>query len=149
MLSTDGNLASTGSPANARAPGIDIDALVDDRVEKEGIFRVSKSIYVDPQIFELELEKIFARSWNYLCHESQLRNVGDYAALEIARKPVFAIRATDGSVRAYFDACSHRGARLTTRRYGRASTITCRYHGWCFDTAGRCLKVQYLSLIHI
>jgi len=143
MLSANRNITSGAAPSKAGASGIDINALVDDRVEKEGIFRVSKAIYVDPLIFELEIEKIFARSWNYLCHESQVRTVGGYAALEIARTPVFAIRANDGSVRAYFDACSHRGARLTTRRYGRASTITCRYHGWCFDTAGRCLKVQY------
>jgi len=126
-----------------RAGRHDISSLVDDRLDDEGIFRVSKSIYVDPEIFELEMERLFLRTWAYVCHESQLRKVGDYVALEIARQPVFATRAADGDIRMFFDACAHRGARLTTRRYGCAPTITCRYHGWCFDTQGRCVKVQY------
>jgi len=119
--------------------------LIDDR-PSERLFRVHKAIYVDPDIFELELERIFSRIWNYVCHESQLREVGDYIATEIARQPVFAVRSKDGSVRVFFDACAHRGARLTTRRSGKASTITCRYHGWCYDTAGKCTKIQYEKL---
>ena len=59
---------------------------------------------------------------------------------------MFATRSKDGDVKVFFDACAHRGARLTTRRSGKASTITCRYHGWCYDTNGKCTKIQYEKL---
>jgi benzoate/toluate 1,2-dioxygenase alpha subunit len=120
-------------------------SMIDDR-PADGVFRVSKSIYVDPDIFEMEIERIFARVWNYVCHESQIRDVGDYVATEIGRQPVFATRSKSGDVKVFFDACAHRGARLTTRRSGKAATITCRYHGWCYDTNGKCTKIQYEKL---
>ncbi len=76
---------------------------------------------------------------------ARLPEVGDYVATEIARQPVFATRSKDGDVKVFFDACAHRGARLTTRRSGKASTITCRYHGWCYDTNGKCTKIHMRS----
>jgi benzoate/toluate 1,2-dioxygenase alpha subunit len=119
--------------------------MIDDR-PADSVFKVRKAIYVDPNIFEMEMDRIFSRIWNYVCHESQVRDVGDYVATEIARQPVFATRSKDGDVKVFFDACAHRGARLTTRRTGKASTITCRYHGWCYDTNGKCTKIQYEKL---
>jgi len=119
--------------------------LIDDRPE-ENLFRVHKSIYSDPAIFDLELERIFAKAWIYLCHESQLKRTGDYRATEIAHRPVFAMRTAKGGIAVYFDACAHRGARLTTGRTGHAPTITCRYHGWCYNTEGKCTKIQYEKL---
>ncbi|PZP41432.1 MAG: benzoate 1,2-dioxygenase large subunit [Azospirillum brasilense] len=133
------------SPAARRLSEPEIAGLVDDR-PSAAVFRVDKRIYVDPGIFELEMERVFSRIWSYVCHESQVPVTGDYVATEIARQPVFATRAASGEVRVFFDACAHRGARLTTRRYGRASTITCRYHGWCYDTSGKCVKIQYEKL---
>ena len=119
--------------------------LIDDRVEQD-VFRVHKSIYNDPAIFDLELKRIFAKAWIYVCHESQVKRAGDYVATEIAHQPVFVMRTAKGGVAAYFDACAHRGARLTTGRTGHAPTITCRYHGWCFNTEGKCTKIQFEKL---
>jgi benzoate/toluate 1,2-dioxygenase alpha subunit len=119
--------------------------LIDDRPE-QGVFRVHKSIYSDPAIFDLELKRIFAKAWIYICHESQLKRPGDYVATDIAHQPIFAMRTTKGGVSVYFDACAHRGARLTTGRTGHAPTITCRYHGWCFNTEGKCTKIQFEKL---
>ncbi len=116
--------------------------LVDDQPE-QGIFRVHRSIYTDSAIFNLELKRIFAKAWIFICHESQLKRPGDYLATQIAHEPVFAIRTTKGGISVFFDACAHRGARLTTGRTGRAATITCRYHGWCYNTEGKCTKVQF------
>ncbi|MBN9050645.1 MAG: Rieske 2Fe-2S domain-containing protein [Rhizobiales bacterium] len=132
-------------PASRMAPALSPRELVDDR-PADAVFRVNKQIYVDPDIFELEIERIFGKVWNYICHESQVPQVGDYIATEIARQPVFATRSKDGDIKVFFDACAHRGARLTTRRTGKASTITCRYHGWCYDTNGKCTKIQYEKL---
>lgn len=107
-----------------------------------GRFRVDRRIYRDPDIFEHELARVFGRSWVYLCHESQIAEHGEYYATFIGTQPVFAIRQRDGGIGAFINACSHRGAVLTPRRRGRARTLVCRFHGWCFDTDGACVRVK-------
>ena len=105
-------------------------------------FRVNRRIYTDPDIFARELRQIFEKTWVYLCHESQVASHGDYYATHIGAQPVFVIRQRDGGVGAFINACSHRGAVLTPRRQGRARTLACRFHGWCFNTEGDCVKVK-------
>ncbi len=105
-------------------------------------FRVDRRIYTDPDIFAHELRRIFERTWVYLCHESQIPGHGDYYASYIGAQPVFAIRQRDDRIGAFINACSHRGAVLTPRRQGRARTLVCRFHGWCFNTDGDCIRVK-------
>ncbi|MDP6830074.1 MAG: aromatic ring-hydroxylating dioxygenase subunit alpha [Alphaproteobacteria bacterium] len=105
-------------------------------------FRVDRRIYTDPEIFDRELRQIFERGWVYLCHESQVPAHGDYYATYMGAQPVFAIRQRDGAIGAFINACSHRGAVLTPRRRGRARTLVCRFHGWCFNTEGDCVRVK-------
>ena len=62
---------------------------------------VHKDVYVDPEIFNLEVKRIFARSWNYLCHGSQLAYPGDYLTTEIAGNPVMIIRDEDNKTQGY------------------------------------------------
>jgi benzoate/toluate 1,2-dioxygenase alpha subunit len=119
----------------------DVATLVEDR-EAEGVFRIDRGIYTRPDIFDAELDRIFGRVWVYLCHESQVPEFGDYYAADIGRQPVFAIRQRDGGIGAFINACAHRGAILTRRRRGNAKTIVCRFHGWCYDTSGACVRVR-------
>ena len=105
-------------------------------------FRVDRRIYTDADIFATELKQIFERTWVYLCHESQIAEHGDYYATYMGAQPVFAIRQTDGAIGAFINACAHRGAVLTPRRRGRARTIVCRFHGWCYDTNGACVRIK-------
>lgn len=115
--------------------------LIDDRPD-DGIFRVRRSVFTDRDIFERELETIFHRCWLYLCHESQVAKHGDYVATRLGKHPVFVIRGSDGEVRCFYDACTHRGSKLTGRTSGNARTLTCRYHGWCFNAEGACTLVR-------
>jgi benzoate/toluate 1,2-dioxygenase alpha subunit len=132
----DNNIGSWGTDA-----GSNLDRLVDDRLQ-EGIFRVHRSIYNDPRLFEREIACIFESNWVFLCHESQVREHGDYVATQIARQPVFVIRKKTGDLGCYINACSHRGALLTPHQEGRATTLTCRFHGWCYNTDGACIKIK-------
>jgi benzoate/toluate 1,2-dioxygenase alpha subunit len=115
--------------------------LIDDR-PGEGIFRVRRDAYLDPDLFEAEIERIFHRCWIYLCHESQVREHGDYVATAIGRVPIFIIRGADGVLRGFHNSCAHRGTQLTNRKSGNAKTLTCRYHGWCFNSEGACTLVR-------
>ncbi len=115
--------------------------FVDDR-PADGVFRVRRAAFVEPGLFEREIERIFRRCWSYICHDSQLRERGRYVRGTIGRYPVFAIRGLDGEIRCFHDSCPHRGSMLTRGRSGVQPTITCRYHGWAFNADGRCIRVR-------
>ena len=103
--------------------------------------RVHRRVYTDPDIFELEMERIFGRAWLFVGHASQTPNPGDYITVELARQPVIMIRHSDGSLRLLFNRCSHRGAKLAPLRAGNAPKLTCCYHGWTYDSDGTLLNV--------
>ena len=105
-------------------------------------FSVDRRIYTDKVVFENELSKIFESTWVYLCHESQITKHGDYYSTYIGRQPVFVIRQNDGEIGAFINACAHRGAVLTPRRRGRSRTLVCRFHGWCYNTNGDCIRIK-------
>ena len=118
-----------------------LEALVDDRVD-EGVFRVDRSIYTDPSIFDAEIERIFEKGWVYLCHESQVSEANCYFASDIGRHPVVVVRQKDKSLSCFINVCSHRGALLTPKKQGRAATLTCRFHGWSYSCDGRCVRIK-------
>lgn len=98
--------------------------------------RVHRRVYVDPEIFELEMERVFGRAWLFVGHISQVQNPGDYFTTELARQPVVMTRHRDGKVHVLFNRCTHRGAKVINERCGHAGRMTCLYHGWSFDTDG-------------
>jgi benzoate/toluate 1,2-dioxygenase alpha subunit len=116
-------------------------AYVDDRPD-DRVFRIDRSIYNDPAILEAEYRNIFEGGWVFLCHEGHVRRTGDYFATHIGRQPVFVVRKPDGGLGCYLNACGHRGATLVTARTGNKISFVCPYHGFCFDTDGRCTAVQ-------
>jgi benzoate/toluate 1,2-dioxygenase alpha subunit len=103
--------------------------------------RVHRRVYTDPEIFELEMERIFGRAWLFVGHASQVPNPGDYITTELARQPVVMIRHSDGSIKVLFNRCSHRGAKIAPLRSGNAPRLTCCYHGWTYDSDGTLLHV--------
>ena len=114
---------------------------IDDR-PMDRVFHVDRAIYNDPDVLEAEYRNIFEANWIFLCHEAHICNPGDYFATHIGRQPVFVVRKLDSAVACYLNACGHRGATLVTRRFGNAKEFICPYHGFCFDTAGKCIAVS-------
>ena len=110
--------------------------------ESKSNFRVARAAYTDHEIFEIEMKNIFEANWVYICHESQIPKIGNYYSAKIGRQPVFVIRQNKNEIGGFVDACSHRGATLSRTRRGSMKTITCRFHGWCFDLKGRCTKIK-------
>ena len=109
---------------------------------QDGQFKVGKRLFTDPEIFELEMERIFEGNWIYLCHESQIPRPHDYITLPMGREPVVVIRAADGSVGAYINACAHRGAKLCRTQRGQSKFLVCPYHGWVYDSTGRNVEIK-------
>lgn len=99
--------------------------------------RVHRDVYVDPEIFELELKRIWGRAWIYVGHESQIRNPGDTYALTIGREPIVMARAKDGRIHVLHNRCGHKGAKVATEGCGHAAGFRCPYHGWTYHLDGR------------
>jgi phenylpropionate dioxygenase-like ring-hydroxylating dioxygenase large terminal subunit len=99
--------------------------------------RVHRDVYTDPEIFELEMERIFGRAWLYIGHASQVKEPGDFITAELGRQPVIMVRHRDGAIHVLLNRCTHRGAKVVNERSGNAPRLTCCYHGWSFDTDGR------------
>ena len=119
----------------------DFTTMVDDRVG-EGVFRVERSVYTDPVVFDAEMRRIYEKGWVYLCHESQVPEAGSFFACEIGVQPVLVIRQKDRSLKGFINACSHRGALLTATKQGKATTLTCRFHGWAYGCDGHCIRIK-------
>jgi phenylpropionate dioxygenase-like ring-hydroxylating dioxygenase large terminal subunit len=107
--------------------------------------RVHRSLYADPAIFELEMERIFGRAWLVLGHESQVRSPGDYFTTRMGREPVIVTRHEDGSVRVLINRCAHRGAMVCAEGRGNTERFVCPYHGWSYDRAGALKAVPFAS----
>jgi len=120
--------------------GIDVAGLVDTRA---GL--ISRRIFIEPEIYERELERIFARCWLFLCHERQIPRPGDFLTTSMGEDPVLVMRESEGRVRACLNVCGHRGNRLCGADDGNAATFTCAYHGWTYRNDGRLVGVPYLK----
>ena len=107
-----------------------------DRLVDEENATASRLIFTDETIFKMEQEKIFAKAWLYVGHESEIRNVGDYVTRQMATDPVILTRGEDGKAHVIHNACSHRGAIVCNKDSGNAKGFTCPYHGWVFGLDG-------------
>ena len=105
--------------------GLDINTLFDERAGT-----ISPAIYADPEIYEMELERVFGRSWLVVAHESQVPGPGDFLTSYMAEDPVIVIRQKDGSVKVLLNQCRHRGMKLCRVDAGRTRGFICSYHGW-------------------
>lgn len=109
--------------------------VIDDRQTPR--FRVHRTTMVDPEIYRLERDTIFNRSWLYVGHESEIPNRNDFRARGVGGRPLVLTRDSEGQVRVFINSCTHRGALLCREREGNGRFLKCFYHAWSFDTSGR------------
>ena len=107
--------------------------------------KVHRKVYTDPDIFDLEMERIWARTWIYIGHESQVAEKGSYLTLNYGKVPVVMVRDNDDKVHVLHNRCGHKGAKLVDKPCGRIPAFRCCYHGWRFRLDGKLLGVPHLA----
>lgn len=96
---------------------------------------VPKGRYLAVEFLQLELELLFPRTWLMACRLEELPSIGSYVEYRIGERSVLVVRESEDSIRAYHNACRHRGTRLATGR-GRVGSIICPFHGWRWNLDG-------------
>ena len=108
---------------------------LNERPEKS--FTLPSSFYTDSSIYELEMNRIFKRSWQYVGHRCLFENPGDYVTIRIADQNVFAMKGNDGEIRSFHNVCRHRAHELLPDGSGNIErTIVCPYHAWTYEKDG-------------
>jgi phenylpropionate dioxygenase-like ring-hydroxylating dioxygenase large terminal subunit len=105
--------------------------------------RVRTGIYTDPRVFDAEMERIFARTWVYVAHESEIPEPGDFKTTTVATQPIIVVRDTQRRIRVFYNRCRHRGTTVCQRESGNARHFTCAYHGWTYACDGRLVSMTY------
>jgi phenylpropionate dioxygenase-like ring-hydroxylating dioxygenase large terminal subunit len=103
--------------------------------------RVPKERYYDPDFFRMETEHLWSRVWQMACRLEEIPNPGDFAEYEILDQSVLVVRSEDMGVRAFENACRHRGVRFAQGRGSKPGGFVCPFHGWCYATDGRNTRV--------
>ncbi|NCF17765.1 MAG: Rieske 2Fe-2S domain-containing protein [Haliea sp.] len=93
------------------------------------------SRYVSREFHDLEVERMWNRTWQVVCRETELANPGDYVVYDIARYSLLVVRTEAGEVKAFHNACLHRGRQLKDCD-GQADYIRCPFHGFSWNLDG-------------
>jgi phenylpropionate dioxygenase-like ring-hydroxylating dioxygenase large terminal subunit len=100
--------------------------------------RVPAKRYYDPEFYAMENELLWPRVWQVACFLAEIPNPGDYVTYENLGKSVIVVRIDDKTVRAFHNACRHRGVEVVGEGSGNVlkSGFTCPFHGWCYGLDG-------------
>ncbi len=94
--------------------------------QDEGL--VSSRIFTDSEIYRLELERIFTRTWLYVAHETEIPRPGDFVSRSMEGDPVIVSRGRDGKVRVFLNVCRYRGRKIRGEDLGNTLKFICGYH---------------------
>ena len=108
---------------------------------------IHRDLYLDPELFDLEMEQLWRHTWLYVGHDSQVPHPGDFYTAMLAREPVIMIRGSDGVVRVLPNRCAHKGTRLASAVHGKCvgGVLRCPYHGWTYRLDGKLRSVPLKS----
>lgn len=101
-----------------------------------------KDLYIDQELFELEMTRLFVNTWVYVGHASQVPKGGDFTTTTVGTQPVVMVRQADGSIKVLHNRCPHKGVKVAGEACGNTGKFfRCPYHAWTFKTDGKLLSV--------
>ena len=105
--------------------------------------KAHKNVYTDQQVFDLEMQRIWGRSWIFIGHESQVAKPGEFLTLDFAGMPAVMVRDKDNAIHVLHNRCGHKGSKLITKPCGKNARFTCPYHGWTYKLDGKLVGVPH------
>ncbi|MDI9897416.1 SRPBCC family protein [Rhodococcus sp. IEGM 1381] len=93
-------------------------------------------VYTDPDVYELDLERVFPKAWQFVGHVSEVPNPGSFVTRTMGEESVIVGRGDDAVVRVFLNACRHRGMRLACEDFGEVNNWRCPYHGFTYGSKG-------------
>ena len=128
MMNADGNGFSLSTLIGARKPGLTLE----------------QPFYNSSRIFEIDLERIHLRHWQFVGHVSRLPRPGDYFLYSLAGESVVIVRDRDGEIHALLNVCRHRGSRICSEEEGSVKRFVCPYHAWTYGLDGSLLSARHM-----
>ena len=102
---------------------------------------ISREIFVDEEVYQQELEQIFARCWLFVGFEDQVKKPGDYFVSRMGEESVILSRDRDNTIHVFLNSCRHRGMKVCRYDEGNTPVFTCPYHGWSYAGDGSLVGV--------
>ena len=93
-------------------------------------------VYSDPDVYELELERVFPHTWLFLAHASELPEPGSFVVRDMGEQSVIVGRGDDDVVRVFLNSCRHRGMKVACEDFGQVDMWRCQYHGFTYGSKG-------------
>ena len=106
---------------------------------------LDQQFYSDPEVYQLELDRIVMRNWILAGHVSQIPNAGDYLVFRLANESAIIVRGKDQRIRAFANVCRHRGSLICLDDHGNSRKFVCPYHGWTYDLEGKLIAARSLT----
>jgi Rieske 2Fe-2S family protein len=100
---------------------------------------LTRKIYRDEDVYQQDLEQIWHKEWIFAGHTIEIAKAGEYMTIQVGDYPVVIVRDDAGNVRAFHNACRHRGSRVCSEAKGKAAKLVCPYHKWTFGLDGKLL----------
>lgn len=104
-----------------------------------------RDLYVSEEAFRFDTQVMLKSVWLYACTVAHVKNPGDYFLFELAHNSIIIVRGRDNEVRAFWNSCRHRGARICEDQRGRAPRLTCPYHQWSYGLDGALLAARGMA----
>ena len=106
---------------------------------------LDQRFYTDPEIYQLELDRIVTRNWILAGHASQIPDAGDYFVFYLANESAIIVRGKDERIRALANICRHRGSLVCLENRGNTRKFECPYHGWTYDLDGKLIAARSMQ----
>ncbi len=106
---------------------------------------LDQRFYTDPEVYQLELDRIVTRNWILAGHASQIPAAGDYLVFSLTNESAIIVRGKDGTIRAFANVCRHRGSLVCLENRGNKRKFECPYHGWTYDLDGKLIGARSMQ----
>ncbi|RJG03177.1 aromatic ring-hydroxylating oxygenase subunit alpha [Noviherbaspirillum sedimenti] len=125
----------------AGSPGEKSPPLAQLYPEKDKYLIIPQARYTDPAFAELEWKAVWSKVWTCAGLASDIADPGQWFKYDLGRESFVVVRQKDGSIKAFYNVCQHRGRQLVTENFGRNHSFVCQYHSWVFDLDGKNRRV--------